>query len=65
MLQSHAEHRGDGFGNLWTPGKHAPTDRFLPKDCAAVAVEMRTLGDAIHDKISPGLGLPTRCPARW
>jgi acetyl esterase/lipase len=41
------------FGNLWTPGKHAPVDHFLPNGCAAVAVEMRTMGDAIKDKVSP------------
>jgi acetyl esterase/lipase len=41
------------FGNLWVPGKHAPVEHFLPKQCAAVAVEMRTMGDAIKDKINP------------
>ena len=41
------------FGGLWAPSKHAPVEKFLPKGCAAVAVEMRTMGDAIKDNISP------------
>jgi acetyl esterase/lipase len=41
------------FGGLWAPGKGAPTHAFLPAGCAAVAVEMRTMGDAIKEKISP------------
>lgn len=41
------------FGGLWAPGKHAPLDHFLPAGCAAVAVEMRTMEDAIQQNISP------------
>lgn len=41
------------FGALWKAGKGAPLEHFLPKGCATVAVEMRTMGDAIQEKISP------------
>jgi hypothetical protein len=33
--------------------KGAPLDQFLPKGCAAVAVEMRVMGEAVEEKISP------------
>ena len=42
------------FGALWKAGKHpAPLDKFLPAGIAVVAVEMRVMGDAIEEKISP------------
>jgi acetyl esterase/lipase len=41
------------FGGLWKADKHAPVEHFLPNGCAAVAVEMRTMGDAIKEKVSP------------
>jgi acetyl esterase/lipase len=41
------------FGGLWKADKHAPVEHFLPNGCAAVAVEMRTMGEAVEGKISP------------
>ena len=60
LLDLYLPPKGDGpfpvvlwFGGLWKPGKGAPIDHFLPNGCAAVAVEIRTMEDAIKDKISP------------
>jgi acetyl esterase/lipase len=41
------------FGALWTAGKGAPVDHFLPAHCAVVAVEMRVMGDGITEKVVP------------
>lgn len=41
-------------GALWKADKHpAPLNEFLPAGIAVVAVEMRVMGDAIEEKISP------------
>jgi acetyl esterase/lipase len=45
------------YGSLWAPSKGAPTYAFLPAHCAAIAVEMRTMGDAIKEKISPPISV--------
>ena len=41
------------FGGIWASDKHAPLEHFLPANCAAIAVEMRSMGDAIRDKVTP------------
>ncbi|HVX12986.1 MAG TPA: alpha/beta hydrolase [Pirellulales bacterium] len=41
------------FGGLWKASKGAPTHKFLPAGCAAVAAETRVMQDAIDEKISP------------
>lgn len=41
------------YGGIWAPDKHAPLERFLPANCAVIAVETRTMGDANIDKVSP------------
>ncbi len=41
------------YGGIWKPAKHAARlDYFLPAGCAVVAVETRTLADAMEDKAS-------------
>ena len=41
------------FGGLWKPAKHpVRLDYFLPKECAVVAVQMRTMTDAVSDKVA-------------
>jgi formylglycine-generating enzyme required for sulfatase activity/acetyl esterase/lipase len=40
------------YGGLWKPAKHAPDPRrFLAAGCAVVAVELRTMSDAVEDKV--------------
>jgi acetyl esterase/lipase len=42
------------YGGLWVPSKGIPDlNNFLPAHCAVIAVEGRTMGDAIQDKITP------------
>ena len=42
------------YGALWAPKKTVPPiNAFLPAGCAAVGVQVRVMGDAIKDKISP------------
>lgn len=41
------------FGGIWQPSKHAARlDFFLPARCAVIAVETRTMTDAMNDKVS-------------
>lgn len=61
LLDIYLPPKGDGpfpvlmwFGGLWKPAKHAPDpNRFLSQGCAVIAVEMRTMEDARHEKIDP------------
>lgn len=42
------------FGGLWAPSKGVPDlNKFFPARCAVVGVQMRVMGDAVQDKISP------------
>lgn len=42
------------YGGLWVPSKGVPDlNNFLPAHCAVIAVEGRTMGDAIQAKITP------------
>ena len=42
------------YGALWAPKKNVPPiNALLPANCAAVGVQVRVMGDAIKDKISP------------
>lgn len=41
------------YGGIWQPAKHAPDPgKFLSKGCVVVAVETRTMTDAVKDKVS-------------
>ena len=41
------------FGGIWQPAKHAPdVNRFFPHGVAVIAVETRTMTDAVADKVS-------------
>jgi acetyl esterase/lipase len=40
------------FGNLWKPGKHQEgVSRLFPTHCAVVSVQMRTMTEAVQDKV--------------
>ncbi|OWK38007.1 hypothetical protein [Fimbriiglobus ruber] len=42
------------YGGIWEPSKHAPDpNRFLTAGIAVIAVETRTMKDAVADKASP------------
>jgi acetyl esterase/lipase len=42
------------FGGIWKPSKGAPDpNRFLRESIAVIAVETRTMEDAVHDNASP------------
>jgi acetyl esterase/lipase len=42
------------FGGLWKPSKGVPDlNRFFPAGCAVIGVQMRTMTDAVEDKIVP------------
>jgi acetyl esterase/lipase len=42
------------FGGIWKPAKHAARpDYFNNKGCAVIAVETRTMTDAVGDKVNP------------
>lgn len=42
------------YGGIWQPAKHpANLGRFLPQNIAVVAVETRTMNDAVQDKANP------------
>jgi acetyl esterase/lipase len=53
--------KGDGpfpmlvwYGGIWKAARHAPRpDYFNKNQCAVVAVEVRTMEDAVADKVSP------------
>ena len=41
------------FGGIWQPAKHAPdVNRFFPHGIAVIAVETRTMNDAVADKVA-------------
>lgn len=41
------------FGGLWKPAKHVPDlNRFLPHGVAVVGVQMRTMSEAVKDKLA-------------
>src|SRR4051812_1727193 len=41
------------YGGLWKPAKHpVRLDYFLPKECAVVAVELRTMTEAMENKVA-------------
>ncbi|MCX6897656.1 MAG: hypothetical protein NT105_03060 [Verrucomicrobia bacterium] len=41
------------FGGLWKPAKHVPDlNRFFPHGIAVVGVQMRTMSDAVADKVA-------------
>src|SRR5260370_27640029 len=41
------------FGGLWKPSKHpARLDFFLPNECAVIAVQLRTMTEAMADKVA-------------
>lgn len=47
------------YGGLWKPAKHAPDpSRFLSQGIAIVAVQSRTLTDAVEAKIAPPISWP-------
>ena len=47
------------YGGLWDAAKHAADpNRFLPQGVAIVAVESRTLKDAVAEKINPPISVP-------
>ncbi len=42
------------FGGLWKPAKHpARPDFFNNAGCAVIAVQLRTMTDAVNDKVNP------------
>jgi hypothetical protein len=42
------------YGGIWKPAKHpANLQRFLPENIAVIAVETRTLTDAVEEKANP------------
>ena len=42
------------FGGIWKPGRHpARLDYFGKAGCAVIAVQTRTMTDAVQDKVSP------------
>lgn len=53
--------KGDGpfpallwFGGIWKPGRHAANlGYFGSHGCAVIAVQTRTMDDAVHDKVNP------------
>jgi len=52
--------KGDGpypvliwFGGIWKPGRHAARLDYFPKEqCAVIAVQTRTMTDAVEDKVA-------------
>lgn len=61
LMDIHIPPQGEGpfpvvlwFGGIWKESKHAPdVNHFFPHGIAVVAVETRTMTDAIQDKFSP------------
>ena len=61
LLDVYRPEKGNGpfpvviwYGALWAPKKNVPPiNALLPANCAAVGVQVRVMGDAIKDKISP------------
>ena len=60
LLDIHLPTKGEGpfpvlvwYGGIWKPAKHVPdVNRFLPQGIALVGVEVRTMEDAVADKVS-------------
>lgn len=60
LLDVHLPPAGDGpfpvlvwFGGLWKPAKHVPDlNHFFPGGVAVVGVQMRTMADAMRDKVA-------------
>lgn len=47
------------YGGLWKPSKHAPNvGHFFANGCAVVAVQSRTLTDAVADQATPPVSYP-------
>jgi acetyl esterase/lipase len=65
LLDVYLPPKGDGpfpvvvwFGGLWAPSKNTPPlGNFFPAGCAAVSVQVRVMGDAINDKLSPPISV--------
>lgn len=65
LLDVYVPPKGEGpfpalvwFGGLWQPSKHAvDPNRFFGAGCAVVAVEMRTMGEAQAEKVSPPVAI--------
>ena len=45
------------YGGIWSPGKGAPINNFLPRGVASIAAETRTMTDGIKEKLSPPISV--------